>query len=60
MNGMNTVASRLNSKKMGMIIIAMQRLHQNDLCGHLLAAVLNLVRVDQNQRRDGQPLPLSP
>ena len=33
----NTVISRLNSKKDGVIILVMQRLHQNDLCGHLLA-----------------------
>ncbi|MDT2021227.1 phage terminase large subunit [Methylocella sp. CPCC 101449] len=32
----NTVVSRLNSKKDGVIIIVMQRLHQDDLCGHLL------------------------
>ena len=32
----NTLLSRLNSKKTGVIIIVMQRLHQNDLVGHVL------------------------
>ena len=32
----NTLLSRLNSKKSGVIIIVMQRLHQNDLVGHVL------------------------
>lgn len=33
----NTFVSRLNDKKNGVIIIVMQRLHQNDLVGHLLS-----------------------
>ena len=32
----NTFVSRLNNKKDGVIIIVMQRLHQNDLTGYLL------------------------
>lgn len=32
----NTFVSRLNNKKDGVIIIVMQRLHQNDLSGYLL------------------------
>src|SRR5438270_1758192 len=32
----NTLISRLNSKEKGIIIIVMQRLHQDDLAGHLL------------------------
>jgi predicted phage terminase large subunit-like protein len=34
----NTLLSRLNSKKDGIIILVMQRLHQDDLVGHLLAS----------------------
>jgi predicted phage terminase large subunit-like protein len=33
---LNTLLSRLNSKRDGVIIIVMQRLHQDDLVGHLL------------------------
>lgn len=33
----NTLLSRLNDKQTGCIIIIMQRLHQNDLVGHVLA-----------------------
>lgn len=32
----NTLESRLNSKTDGAIVIIMQRLHDDDLCGHLL------------------------
>ena len=32
----NTFSSRLNDKKNGVIIVVMQRLHENDLSGHLL------------------------
>lgn len=32
----NTLYSRLNSKTDGAIVIIMQRLHDDDLCGHLL------------------------
>lgn len=32
----NTLLSRLNNKKGGVIIVVMQRLHQDDLVGHLL------------------------
>lgn len=32
----NTLLSRLNSKETGIIIIVMQRLHQDDLVGHVL------------------------
>ena len=32
----HTLLSRLNSKETGVIIIVMQRLHQNDLVGHVL------------------------
>jgi predicted phage terminase large subunit-like protein len=32
----NTLLSRLNSKEKGVIIIVMQRLHQDDLVGHVL------------------------
>jgi predicted phage terminase large subunit-like protein len=32
----NTLVSRLNNKKDGIIIIVMQRLHQDDLAGHVL------------------------
>ena len=32
----NTLLSRLNSKKTGVIVIVMQRLHQDDLVGHVL------------------------
>ena len=31
-----TALSRLNNKKKGSIIVVMQRLHEEDLCGHLL------------------------
>jgi len=33
----NTLLSRLNSKQTGIIIIVMQRLHQDDLVGHVMA-----------------------
>jgi len=33
----NTLVSRLNSKEHGIIIIVMQRLHQDDLVGHVLS-----------------------
>jgi predicted phage terminase large subunit-like protein len=33
----NTLLSRLNSKEDGIIILVMQRLHQDDLIGHVLA-----------------------
>lgn len=33
----NTLLSRLNDKRTGCIILVMQRLHQNDLVGHVLA-----------------------
>lgn len=33
----NTIASRLDDPKKGQIIVVMQRLHQNDLSGYLLA-----------------------
>lgn len=32
----NSLLSRLNSKEDGIIIIVMQRLHQDDLVGHVL------------------------
>jgi predicted phage terminase large subunit-like protein len=32
----NTLLSRLNSKEQGIIILVMQRLHQDDLVGHIL------------------------
>ncbi len=32
----NTLVSRLNSKKSGVIVVVMQRLHQDDLVGHVL------------------------
>ena len=32
-----TFSSRLNNKKTGVIVVVMQRLHENDLSGHLLA-----------------------
>jgi hypothetical protein len=32
----NTVSTRLNNKLTGAIILVMQRLHQDDLCGHVL------------------------
>jgi len=32
----NTLLSRLNSKETGVIIIVMQRLHEDDLVGHVL------------------------
>ena len=32
-----TLVSRLNDKKSGAIVVVMQRLHENDLAGHLLA-----------------------
>jgi predicted phage terminase large subunit-like protein len=34
----NTLSSRLNDKKHGSIVLVMQRLHQDDLAGHLLEA----------------------
>jgi hypothetical protein len=33
----NTLLSRLNNKRTGCIIIVMQRLHQDDLVGHVLS-----------------------
>lgn len=33
----NTFASRLNDKKKGVIVVVMQRLHENDLSGYLLS-----------------------
>jgi predicted phage terminase large subunit-like protein len=38
----NTLSSRLNDKKKGVIIIVMQRLHPNDLTGYLLDKGKNL------------------
>lgn len=32
----NAISTRLNAKKTGAIVIIMQRLHQNDLIGHVL------------------------
>lgn len=32
----NSLLSRLNSQETGIIVVAMQRLHTDDLCGHLL------------------------
>ena len=32
-----TLVSRLNDKQNGLIVLVMQRLHENDLAGHLLA-----------------------
>ena len=34
----NTLVSRLNNKKTGAMVLVMQRLHENDLAGHLLEA----------------------
>ena len=34
----NTLASRLNDKKQGAIVLVMQRLHEEDLAGHLIEA----------------------
>ncbi len=34
----NTLASRLNNKRTGSIVLVMQRLHEEDLAGHLLEA----------------------
>mgnify|MGYP001793400727 CR=1 FL=1 len=34
----NTLSSRLNDKKRGAIVLVMQRLHEEDLAGHLLEA----------------------
>ena len=34
----NTLLTRLNSKENGVIIIVMQRLHQDDLVGHVIGA----------------------
>ena len=34
----NTLISRLDNKKTGAIIIVMQRVHMNDLCGHVTEA----------------------
>ncbi len=34
----NTASSRLDNQATGIIIVAMQRLHQNDLTGHLLSS----------------------
>jgi predicted phage terminase large subunit-like protein len=36
-----TFATRLNDKKKGAIILVMQRLHEEDLCGHLLGSSKN-------------------
>ena len=32
----NTLCTRLNDKRQGAIVLVMQRLHQDDLCGHVL------------------------
>ena len=56
----NTLLSRLNNKTAGCIIIVMQRLHQDDLVGHVLQqdgwerAVL---RGDRRRARTGIPFP---
>ena len=34
----NTLASRLDDKKTGSIVLVMQRLHEEDLAGHMLEA----------------------
>lgn len=34
----NTLSSRLNEKKTGAVVVVMQRLHEDDLAGHLLDA----------------------
>jgi predicted phage terminase large subunit-like protein len=50
----NTFSSRLNDKKRGVIIIVMQRLHNNDLCGFLLHKGgwnhLNLQAINEEER----------
>ncbi len=35
-----TLVSRLNDKQCGPIVVVMQRLHENDLAGHLLGKVV--------------------
>lgn len=51
----NTVASRLNDPKTGVIIVVMQRLHEDDLAGMLLESggwtVLNLPAIAEEDER---------
>jgi predicted phage terminase large subunit-like protein len=50
----NTLISRLNSKQDGIVIVVMQRLHQDDLVGHVLGQgnweVLNLAAIAETRQ----------
>ena len=59
-----TLSSRLNSKKDGVIIVVMQRLHQDDLVGNLLETedqweVLSLPVTRSHTERSRVPFPYS-
>jgi hypothetical protein len=53
----NTLLSRLNDKAEGCIIIVTQRLHQDDLVGHVLA-VEHLHELHEVHERAAQPIDL--
>lgn len=65
----NTVLSRLDEPTKGAIIIIMQRTHENDLCGHLIAkmeegtgqkfevlSIPAIAEVDDDYRKEGESI----
>ena len=61
----NTLLSRLNSKEDGIIIIVMQRLHQDDLVGHVLERgehweILSFPAIAEEEERRQIETPLGP
>ncbi|WP_232507674.1 hypothetical protein [Candidatus Williamhamiltonella defendens] len=46
-----TFYSRLNDKKNGVIVVVMQRLHEKDLSGHLLAKGLGTCKNSGHRRK---------
>src|ERR1700727_1485264 len=60
----NTLLSRLNNKETGIIIIVMQRLHQDDLVGHVLEQadwdVISFPAIAEQDERYTVPTPCGP
>ncbi|HZZ61184.1 MAG TPA: hypothetical protein VFE63_08430 [Roseiarcus sp.] len=44
-----TLYPRLNNKEKGAIVIVMQRLHEDDLVGHVMPTLRNLARIETLQ-----------
>ena len=60
----NSLLSRLNSKETGVIVVVMQRLHQDDLIGHLLEVdgweVLSFPAIAEEEEEHVYETPLGP